>query len=92
MDDLSFEQLHKIEKEHTCPKGPDFFFPQLYDISQTNDHLQEDLAKFGYRKKCESNSLLRTLLYFGYLLEPAVTEIWQLDFLFSNLAYLCHSF
>jgi len=27
-----------------------FIFLQLYDVSQTNDHPQEDLAKFGYRK------------------------------------------
>jgi hypothetical protein len=27
MVDSPLEQLHKIEKERTCPKGPDLFFP-----------------------------------------------------------------
>jgi hypothetical protein len=41
----------KLKRNTLVQKVQIFFFPQLYDISQTNDHLQEDLAKFGYRKK-----------------------------------------
>jgi hypothetical protein len=38
--------------------------------------IEKYLAKFGYRTHVNLQTILRILLYFGYLLEP-VLEIWR---------------
>jgi hypothetical protein len=40
----------KLKRNILVQKVQIIIFPQLYYVSQTNDHPQEDLAKFGYRK------------------------------------------
>jgi hypothetical protein len=43
-----FSNFTKLKRNTLVQKVKTFFFPQLYNISQTDP--QEDLAKFGYTK------------------------------------------
>jgi hypothetical protein len=43
--------------------------------SQTGDHQQEDLTKYGYRPDMKVKNKLTIILYFGYLLD--VVDIQQ---------------
>jgi hypothetical protein len=48
--------------------------------SQTGDHPQEDLAKFGHIPHVKVEKI-KICLYFGYMMEPDI-ESWRLIFLF----------
>ncbi len=58
-------------------------FPPILWCSQTGDHPQEDLAKFGHIPHVKVEKF-KICLYFGYMMEPDV-ESWRLIFLFFLL-------
>jgi hypothetical protein len=65
-------------------------FPPILWCSQTGDHPQEDLAKFGHIPHVKVEKF-KICLYFGYMMEPDV-ESWRLIFLFFFIVILVSTF
>jgi hypothetical protein len=77
-------RLDVQEKENNFSFGARLFFQFCYIAKLERDHLQVDLAKFGYRPDMNVKQIQDSFLHLDYLLETVV-EIWRLIYLFIYL-------